>query len=132
VAFSTVGDPVTAAVADARQAVYFRKFVNDLRRLLLNEIAKRNAEITRRIHAGQPSSIRRLRSQMRGAEAEVQQLDRMIWRLDCRFKPFDAAASVAAARKVLRTVERRENSHMTSAARIDAQTAEVWSIARNS
>jgi hypothetical protein len=85
VTYSSVGDPATAAAADAEQAAYFRGYLHDQRELLLTEIAKRNAEIEKR--GGNSSSTRRLRSQMRSVEAEVQHLDRLIWRLNCRFAP---------------------------------------------
>ena len=47
-------DPVTFATADAMQAAYFRGFLDDERHQLIADIAKREAEVVKRVEAGQP------------------------------------------------------------------------------
>jgi hypothetical protein len=69
------------------QAVYFRSSLSEERQSLLLDIARRNAEITRRIHGGHVSGVGRLRSQIRSVEAELRYLDGLIDRLDRRFAP---------------------------------------------
>jgi hypothetical protein len=90
VTLPTVASAAIAAAADARQAAYFHGYVVEQRHLALNEIGKRNTEITRRIHAGHPSAIGRLRTQIRSVEAEVRHLERLTRRLERRFS-LDAA-----------------------------------------
>ncbi len=73
-------DDVAAAVAaDAMQAAHFRVSLAAERDQLLASIVKRRAIIDRRTNANH------MRSQVRTAEAEVRQLNRLIERLDRRF-----------------------------------------------
>ena len=76
----TIIDDATAGMAaDAMQAAQFRVSLVAEREQLLQSIVKRRAIIDRRANANH------MRSQVRSAEAEVRQLNRLIDRLDRRF-----------------------------------------------
>lgn len=81
----STADVANFATADAMQAAYFRGFLQDERRHLLAEIAKREAEVMKRVEAGQLSALGRLRTQTRAVEAELRYVDRLIQRLAGRF-----------------------------------------------
>jgi hypothetical protein len=87
---SGVADPATFSAADAMQAAYFRAFLNEERRQLIADMAKRRAGLT---VAGQPSSIGRLRDQIRAVQAELRHVDKLLERLDGRFADVDVAAA---------------------------------------
>jgi hypothetical protein len=75
----------TFAAADAMQAAYFRGYLMDERRHLVAEIAKREAELSKRTDAGQLSAIGRLRAQIRAVQAELRYVDQLVERLNGRF-----------------------------------------------
>ena len=78
-----IDDVAAAQLADARQAAYFRASLNAERGRLLAEIAKRREYIA---HRNSTTSVTaRLRSDLRGVEAELHYLDGLIARLDRRF-----------------------------------------------
>jgi hypothetical protein len=82
-----VVDPATFAAADAMQAVYFRGFLDDERRRLVDEIANREAELVKRTDAGQLSAIGRLRAQIRAVQTQLRYVDQLVERLNGRFGP---------------------------------------------
>lgn len=76
----TILDAAAAAMAaDALQAAHFRESLVAERAQLLDSIVKRRAIIDRRSHANH------MRSQVRAAETQVRQLDRLIGQLERRF-----------------------------------------------
>jgi hypothetical protein len=78
-----IDDEAAAEAADARQAAYFRTSLNDERERLRSEIAKRRDYIA---HRNSTTSVTaRLRSDLRGVEAQLHYLEGMIARLDRRF-----------------------------------------------
>jgi len=82
---SGASEVATFVSADAMQAIYFRAFLEDERRQLVAEIAKREAEVMKRTEAGQRSALGRLRAQTRAVEAELRYVDRLIQGLAGRF-----------------------------------------------
>lgn len=82
---SSASEVATFVSADAMQAIYFRAFLEDERRQLVAEIAKREAEVMKRTEAGQRSALGRLRTQTRAVEAELRYVDRLIQGLVGRF-----------------------------------------------
>jgi len=82
---SSASEMATFVSADAMQAIYFRAFLEDERRHLVAEIAKREAEVMKRTEAGQRSALGRLRTQTRAVEAELRHVDRLIQGLVGRF-----------------------------------------------
>lgn len=87
---SGVVDPDTFTAADAMQAACFRTYLNEERRQLIADMAKRRAELT---VARQPSSIGRLRAQIRAVQAELRHVDELLERLDGRFADIDVAVA---------------------------------------
>ncbi len=78
-------EAVGFAAADAMQAAYFRGFLEEERQQLVAEITKREAEVVKRVEAGQLSALGRLRTQKRAVEAELRYVDRLIQGLAGRF-----------------------------------------------
>ena len=80
-----IDEEVAAKAPDALQAAYFRTSLRAERARLLAEVAQRADEIDKRTTRGNTSAIPRLRSNLRGVETQVHQVEWLIQRLDRRF-----------------------------------------------
>jgi hypothetical protein len=77
------GDEKTAAVADAQQAAYFRRYLHDQRSALAEELAKHIRD--RYVTMGSSPNVSHVQKAIRRLEAQIRSIDRMVQALDRRF-----------------------------------------------
>ena len=80
-----LGDMQAAAAADAMQAEYFKRFLEQERSESAARLAALNHRLAECIRTGQTMHISHLRSVIRVAEGELHGIDRMVHALRRRF-----------------------------------------------
>jgi hypothetical protein len=80
-----LGDRQAAAAADAMQAEYFKRFLEQERSELAARLSALNRRLTECLITGQTTRISHLRSVIRAAEGELRGIDRMVHALRRRF-----------------------------------------------
>jgi hypothetical protein len=78
-------DDAVAQASDSLQAAYFRGALADLRATLTAVLARQNGKLATMSTRMNPSTVSRLRREIRDNESECRQLDHMIEAIDLRF-----------------------------------------------
>jgi cob(I)alamin adenosyltransferase len=72
------GDEQAAAAADAQQAEYFRRYLQDQRSELTEELAQQIRDLNRYVTMGASPNVSHVQKAIRRVEVQIRSIDRMV------------------------------------------------------